>query len=293
MHRSHRLVLLVTFALAASQACKKDSAPPAGLSVTLNEAGTQPREELRFTPPKGLKESMAMTMKMGMSISGISATDLPAMVMTMDLEVTDVEPSGNIHAKFALSEAHVVDEPNVMPAVREAMQVSLDQVIGLSGSQTIDNRGFGKDATMKLPPDVAPETKQLMEGMMNSMEQLVAPMPEEPVGLGAKWTTVMPLTVNGMTLVQEANYTITAIDGKLVTTDLIMTQRAEPQTIKQPNMPPVKLLYLDSSGTGQVSFDTRKLVPTSKITMESKSKLEAGGQSVDMTMTMEMRIERL
>ena len=84
---------------------------------------------------------------------------------------------------------------------------------------------------------------------------------------------------------------MTAMNGKLVTVDVTIKQTAKAQTIKQPNMPPVKLLSLESSGSGQMTFDTSKLVPTSSIQMKSQSKLKAAGQSIDMTVTVDIGIQ--
>ena len=59
-----------------------------------------------------------------------------------------------------------------------------------------------------VPGGVTGQMRQLVEGFQNSAEQMATPLPEEPVGVGGKWSVTQSLELNGMKLQQTATYTV-------------------------------------------------------------------------------------
>ncbi|HTB86256.1 MAG TPA: hypothetical protein VK742_21590, partial [Candidatus Sulfotelmatobacter sp.] len=96
---------------------KASSAPIS--PVKLLEAGSEPLKVLRLHPAVGDKQSVTMTLQMNMAMSAagnsVPAMNLPAMVMTMDSEVKDVSPDGEISYAIVFSSADVVSDKDTPP----------------------------------------------------------------------------------------------------------------------------------------------------------------------------------
>ena len=270
-------------------------------TVRLLSAGKDPKVPLRLKVEKGATESAVMTMTMGMEMTmGVQAfpsPKMPPMQLTMDIEITDVAADGDVTYSFKISEAAVVDDPEVMAAVKEAMEEQLQNLVGLSGNARVTNRGITKDAKVDFPPGIDPQARQVMESMKDSIHQFGAPYPVEPVGEGATWEVLSDITANGLTLKQVANFELVALAPDGGTAKVTITQRADPQVVSPPGMPPGATMHLkemNSNGGGETTFAFGRVVPPAcSCQMESlmKAKVEAEGQTQDMTVKMNLLME--
>jgi hypothetical protein len=136
-----------------------------------------------------------------------------------------------------------------------------------------------------------PQMKQFMEGTKQSLHQIASPLPEEAVGVGAKWETIMKLKQNGMVLNQTATNELVELKGETGKINLKIKQNAERQKITQGAVT-VDLISLKSTGTGEMNFDLARLVPSlASVTLNSDSQMEAGGQKMAMKLDMTMGMQ--
>ena len=56
--------------------------------------------------------------------------------------------------------------------------------------------------------------------------QLVTPLPEEAVGVGAKWEVKAPVQSHSIKIDQTANYELVSVEGEQLKTKSTSTQRA-------------------------------------------------------------------
>jgi hypothetical protein len=280
-----------------SQVTSTPQAPPV---VTLKQPGAEPRRELRLKPKPGDKQTMSMLMRTAieMQIAGMQnpPMKLPAMKMTMDMSVEGVAANGDISYKFVLSGADVVDEPGVNPQVANAIRTTLQSSKGMTGSGVMSNRGFNKGTKVDIPPNVAPELKQILEGMKDSFNQIAAPLPEEPIGAGAVWDVKMTIVQQGMTLEQVATYELISTKGDTAQAKSTLVQNAANQKIVNPQMPNLKvdLVKLRADGTGEVTFDLGRIVPpkaVADIHSEASMAVDMGGQKQTMSMKMDINVQ--
>jgi hypothetical protein len=273
-----------------------------GPIVKLLEQGASPRQELRVVPAKGSKQSSLMTMKIDqtMIMSGrkLPTTPTPAIQFAIDVVITDVATNGDVTMNYEYPKFEIIDESNKPSPAKAMMATMLKSMEGLSGSATISNRGFTRKSEMTLPPDVEPRIKAVMSSMNESMSRMSSPLPEEPVGGGAKWSVTQLIESNGMKIKQTSVHTLKEINGSVVDIAIEVTQTADAQEIKAPGMPPgvtTKLLSLESTGEGIMQFQGTVLFPVSTLKFESKMGMEtiAGGQTIPMQveMTMEMQVK--
>jgi hypothetical protein len=272
--------------------------------VKLLEPGTEPRKQLRFHPKAGDKQSMVMTMKIGMGVTVGDMPEqtikLPTMKLVMEMTVKDVASSGDITYDIVTSDASVSDEPDVIAQVAEAMKNAVGGMKGVGGTGTITSRGISKGTDIKVPAGADPQVKQFVEQMKETMSRIASPLPEEAVGAGAKWDIKMQIKSQGMTLNQDATYELVTIEGDRCAAKTSVTQTAANQKIQNPLMPGTKvdLTKLMGQGTGEVTFDLGQIIPpeasvqfhqdmaTSTTAANSTQK-----QTMDMKMDLNLHVE--
>jgi hypothetical protein len=268
----------------------------------LLEAGAEPRKVLRLHPKAGDKQTLGMTLKMAMAVKmgeqEVPKMKMPAIKMTLDATVKGVSPEGEISYEMVMSDASVAEDPEVMPQIAEAMKTAFASIKGSSGEGTMSDRGFTKGAEIKAPSGAAPQVNQAMEQMRESFSHLVAALPEEAIGPGAKWEVMMPVKTQGMTIEQTANYELVSIEGDRITVKNTLVQSATDQKIQNPAMPGMKMdvTKMTGTGSGEITFELSKLLPvegTTDIHSDYSMSLDMGGQKQPMTMKMDlnMRLE--
>jgi hypothetical protein len=269
--------------------------------VKLLSPGRGARRPLRFRVAKGQAGTMILTLRMAMEMAlgpnRIPETRVPPMRMTMEYKVTDALPDGAVRYDMVATKVEVLDDPDVPPQVAASVRATSKGLEGFRGSGTITSRGFARDTEIQLPPRLDPQTRQLLEGMRSSLDQLAAPFPEEAVGVGARWQVTTRLEQNGMTIEQVATYELLKLSAEGGTARVTITQSARPQRIQAPGMPAganVDLVSLKSSGGGELEFRFDRLMPPRsrvKARSESKMRIDAGGEKMDMEMKLSMDME--
>jgi len=175
---------------------------------------------------------------------------------------------------------------------------------GLSGRAVVTSRGITREAELTIPPGADPQTRQLMEGFRQSLRQIGSPFPQEPVGAGARWETIVHLSQNGLVLTQTSISRLVALQGDAGKLAIELRQAAEPQEVKAPNLPPgakLELLSYSGSGEGETEFDLGRLAPSRgrvQLTADSRMMLQLEGpkqemamQKQEMAMKMRMAVE--
>lgn len=274
-------------------------AKTAKAQVKLLDAGGEPRTALRLHPSAGDQQTLTMTMKMDMNmvVAGKStpAVNIPPMAMTMVVNVKSVAPNGDISYGVTYDDITVATDTNTLPAVAAAMKSALAGIKGMSGTGKLSSQGIHLGMQMKLPPNANPQMTQIMDQMKDSFSSSALPLPEEAVGVGAKWEYKTKLKSQGMTIDQTITSELVSIDGDHATLRNTILQSAANQKVQNPAMPGLKvdLAKLTGTGTGTSTLDLSKLLPVSA-TLDEKTEtsmaINMGQQKQNMDMTMNINI---
>jgi hypothetical protein len=266
-------------------------------TVKLLDPGAEPRTALRYRFQANRTDKMIMEMSTAVAMEVGDQkqpdTQMPATRMTMTIDSREVSPEGDLHYAFELEQIEVLPDSGANPAVVQAMQAQVSKMLGLSGSATVTSRGFARDTEVKLPPGIDPQARQIMDNMKQSLNQMSAPLPEEPVGLGARWQVTVPLDTPMVKLTQIATYTLSEVQGDKVKLDVAIKQSAPPQEVETPGTAPgvtVSLESLDTSGTGTTELPMTNVVPTSNVNLTTTSVVLANNQRIKTTMRVEMKV---
>lgn len=271
--------------------------------VTLIEPGAEPRQVLRLKPAIGLSQTAKLRMVMGMSMkmedNELPSQTMPAMVLTYTMKTTSVSPEGDIGYDLAFNACDVEENAEAPPQMIEMMKKALVPISKITGSGVVTARGFNQDVKLNIPSDLDPTSAGVMEGMKQQMGQLGAPLPEEAVGAGAKWTVATKLKSQGLVLDQVAKIELLSVTDSVAKMKMVMDQTGAPnQTIKGPGMPEgVSILVesLKSSGSGDVEQPMAAMSPsiaTLKIVTDMAMKMSQGGddQKITQKITIEVKL---
>ena len=258
------------------------------LVVELISQGESPRKEIRFQPKIGQTESIIMTMKMDQKITidvnSFPSPASPAQKFTLKVSVKDVTSDGDVTFEFEFANIEVVDDPKSPSPLAPILMNILKPMIGSKGSAVVTNRGITKKSEFKFNEGMAPQLKQMLDGMMDSVGKISSPVPVEPIGIGGKWKVVQKMTTNGMTIKQISHHELKkrTSDGFEFATEV--SQEADPQEVKSPLLPQgakMKLESLSTEGNGMSALRFASMMPTkadSNIKSSAAMTVSANGQ---------------
>lgn len=270
--------------------------------LELVDGGKKPRSELRYAFEQGRKHEMVMDMQMSMTMTmnGAPAPEasMPKIRTRVALQEEKILENGNVRAKAVIRDMVIVDEKSAEPAMLASIKPELARIKNLEGWSEMTNRGFIVGGEYKTPPGASPQLQQMVQQLQGNMKQLSFPLPEEPVGEGAKWRVKQVVRNSGMTIDQVSNCTLKSLKGTSASLRCVISQDARVQTLRA-GLPPGtqgKLLSHKATGTSDIDLDLNTLVPntTGDIKAATEIAMTAGGRSMTMKtqMTMNMSVRR-
>lgn len=252
--------------------------------VRLLEPGAEPRSDLSYTLVKGTSQKMAMAMDMavGLKTKGQSAPSMPMprMTMTFDTTTADKNGAGEFKIDSRLVATSVDPSGGQQEQMARALRPQIEAMKGLGMTYWVNPRGNVRDVKLDVPPSVPAAAQQIMNGMSHSFESMVTPLPQEPVGVGARWQVVSRLNTGGADILQSAIYTLKSRSGQRASLDVTVLQLAANDTIRTPQMPAgmsAKIKTFSSTGSGTSQLDVKSVAPEGG-TMSLKTTMEISVQ---------------
>lgn len=248
--------------------------------VKLMNPGGEPRAELTYALDKGAKQPLGMSMDMMMTLRmGDQAPPpitIPKMVMVLDMVVGDRNAQGEWKIDAALGRATVEPAGAQQEAMAKQMRPQIEGMKGLTMNYWVTPKGYVHDVKINIPPNFPAQAQQMLAGMNQSFESMVAPLPAEPVGVGATWEVIARVSSGGADLLQLSTYTLKSKSGARATLDVKVTQLAANDAVNAPGMPAgakARLRSFSSSGGGASQLDTKSVAPEGG-RMDVKSAME-------------------
>jgi hypothetical protein len=296
--------LIVVLGLAVAPAVLAAETPVDATVVKLLSPGKDPKKPLRMTAKVGLRRTMVISMKMGMMENKVPAEKLPEIRMTMDLNVTNVSAAGDIRYEFKIIEFKINTPMTEVDA--QVLKAGLALMQSMKFYAIVSNRGFTKEVDLAIPPklddvytrlvkegrlpysetnrrefvnQMKPKIKQIKEEIKQEWKQvqMSSPLPEEAVGVGAKWLTTFPVEENGMVLKQSMTSELRSLSGDAAKVSFTIKQGKD-----------VDPKWFTSSGNGEINLDLGRLIPSLAAFHLTASGFKTMGQGYDMAMKFDM-----
>lgn len=230
-------------------------AGPAGAAeVELEDPGEEPRRELRYTPEVGATQRYEGTddITLTSEIEGVPPREMVRPQVLYDFETTvERVEDGVIELSGKYVRADARGGPGVDPAEVAEVQARADRLRGMEFTIEANDRGVVQSVNFHVEnPDA--EMQQLLEGFDQELADLITPLPEEPVGVGAKWSAHATITVQGVTFDQTMTYELQSLDQEEFTVMTLLEFDAEAQEVDVSELGPGVTLELQEGGaTGE------------------------------------------
>lgn len=283
--------IAVAIVCAAACANSKEAAPagpPPGDGVQVINPGNEPRRALRYHIAKGTTTALELALDVDIDAAG-QGGPLPTLVMTSELVADDVLDDGSMRMRTTIGEVSARERAG-SPVTAEQMAEQTRLMSGLVMRGTLSPDGALREmkvdtAGKVLPPGI---TAQL-ETLSKSFEQVAMPLPAAPVGVGASWIHTRHITQNGMSMLTATTFTLTAIEGDLLTFQSATVVRGKDQTVIQAGQA-IDMKNVGGKGAGKGTVDLSRMMMTGELSAELAADMSAEGESTHMVMKMVTRI---
>lgn len=269
------------------------------MAVALVEGGDN-RTLLRYHPDEGTtaRAEMVLDVSLRQVIDGRRApnVDTPPMRLVMAITVDDVSDDGTISERFVVEAYEVVDE-GADPAVVEAMQAELDQLVGMSGRYTMTDRGIVTDAVIDEMELTNPVLEQTLDQFRSQLSTLAVPLPEEEVGVGATWDAAVAMDLFGIGFNTALRFEVVAIDGDEITVDVRYEQTMVRGPAGIPGVPPdVRVAVKGGTirGEGESVMDLGEVFPSRSTTSASGTMaltMRSEGETVELVQDLSLDVD--
>jgi hypothetical protein len=285
---NHRLVAAFVILVAACEGKSDKQAPIEPPDLQMVSAGNSPRKLLRYHVPKGTSQSLEVTIDMSMT-AGDMGGPVPTIVMSLLLGAEDVTPDGSIKLHTTIVDVTARDRTDSrIPA--SALAGPLEAMKGIALTSTLSPSGRVSKSQVEggkqLPADVAAQ----LNALTTSFENVVMPLPNEPIGVGAVWRSSRQLDQNGMKLTTVNTFSVVSITGDQVEYTLETEVHGTDQKITQAGTT-VDITDITGIGGGKGTLHLDKLDFASELTAQLRSKMQANGETTatPMMLTTQMR----
>lgn len=184
------------------------------------EPGEEPRSSRKYAFAQGKVAKRVMTVKQSMGREGEPAQEI-TLAMTLEFVPKQVKPTGTKFEAKLLK----VDLPGPEGPAKAQITQQLAAFNGLTGAFEVSPRGevgevqFAADERM-----MSPIAETIVQSLQQGLELVLPPLPEAPIGQGAKWQRKVERKERGAT--QQATHTFTLKElnpeGGTVTADIAL-----------------------------------------------------------------------
>jgi hypothetical protein len=179
------------------------------------------------------------------------------------------------------------------PEIVQGWAAQLVPLQHLSGTGSVSSRGLSRGVSLDAGSagDAGPDAQMVVQ-VVQMLRDAAAPLPDEAVGVGARWQKVSTLDAKTGHAIQTDTYTLTDLQGDKGALADVLAQTASPQNAPMPEgipgATPARMDQLLTSGTEKVRFDLARLV--SQVTIDGTTSMALSAPSNRMNMVMHLAI---
>src|SRR5262249_11311356 len=143
------------------------------------------------------------------------------------------------------------------------LRPQLDTMKGIQIGYFINKKGYVHDLKIDVPKSFPAGAEQVLQGLNQSFESLGTPLPDDAVGLGAKWQVLRRDKTMGVDVVQSMTFTLKARSGSKATLDITVSQLLASDVISLPGMSAdasARVKSFSSNGAGTLQIDSGSMI---------------------------------
>lgn len=242
-------------------------------TVQLLDPGVAPREQLRYSFTAGQvdRAQLDMNVQVLLVVEGAATPmgNVPAVRVDMSMRMVGIAEDGSARLEFELRPVPAGSAPDQRGWLRmDPHGRILDGQLEAREGQVTRNRD------------------EVVRAIQETMQRLALPLPEQAVGVGARWQLTQKVDAGPMKLEQVLEYTLRSRDGPRVVLDVKMV---DAKLLPGTGLPAgLKLDSLSVSGGGTSRMELHRVAPVT--TMDEQTDLTvlepATGQSMGIRLKM-------
>lgn len=282
-----RAAILVVGAAITAAGCDK---PPGDRvlksETTIHHRGERPWILLRYDIAEGFEQQTDVVVDMEMQTSGAAELDvtLPRLTSTERFTVDKVDDKGGMHVVAETTAIDVGDDGDGAAEVRRA----LTDLMGMGMSMTLQPDGSQRGMRVDLssvPAGARDQARQIEQ----TLDQVVAKLPDVPVGVGARWTTEQTVRLSGMKVFYTFDYEVLEISEERALLHVDYEVTAPPQTLVTPQGS-ARLNAMIGEGPIELELDLRAVTGRADMDVNVSMAMSAAGQLVDLDMSARVQV---
>ncbi len=253
--------------------------------VHVLERGKEPHKKLRYLFGEGRTKDFSMRMKLRMQATTdeTPSPTIPPMVFRFSGTTTTRQVTQD---KSALRETTFSEFRPIHQGIPAPMATQLEQDLesfeGMRMVETITNRGQIQEVEVKDEAMVSQHAKMFLRNVIEGISNTFLPLPEEPVGTGARWEGRTRIVASGVTVVQKGEFHLKSIDESQINVDMKFHQKAPSQEVKAPQVDPTlktELVRLEGRGNGVTVIDLKTLDTHGQVSTQTETVTKVTSQS--------------
>jgi hypothetical protein len=240
------------------------AAAAAGSRLRVVEPGAEPRAVRKYTFTANKTERRTLTIRQSMQ-QGPKRQEQPALAVTADFIAKEVKPSGT-RFEMKVAKVELADKDKVPPQMAAAFEKEVAGFAGLVATFEVSPLGQVGELSIGGDKKMAREgAAELLELFSQVAELVIAPLPEEAIGVGAKWESLEEQDERGAKITSKRSLELkdaTAEGGTVLST----IEKHVPKRVVQES--PRGVVTAEVHATGSYTFVIRFDRLATKVTGE-------------------------
>ena len=239
---------------------------PTFVPFELLDAGAEPRSPLRYVIAEGTKTTSRVTWEAKIREGG------PTRETVLGLESVEIVVEYGPSTRVEEGTRYPIEivEAKVVKAM-SANESAVENLVGTGGRITFDDRGqllggrYNKNAgvPLRLWLDI--------ENTLATIDFIV--LPEEDVGMGARWVSRATMVSYGLEMAQEAVYELVERNGNDVVIDVTLRRTGDEQLLEGSARQSMEIVSNRINGAGRMRLDLTALASNTTATFTVRSEL--------------------
>lgn len=228
--------------------------------VVVLDAGAEPRTELRLVIAASCTEVMTVTtvQEISQTIGGQQMPETGPIGNVMEMATSATPVGDNYEVRAEVISA--VSTPDTPPQLAASIDAELNAIVGLTSYATLTDRAVQVPGSSRVEGAGALGP---MASAIESLNQAQSPLPEEPVGVGARWETTSVLELEGLLITTIATSELVSMDGTILELRVTGTQEVDPDSRMRTQGLTGEVTLWDVTSSGTTVLDLATINPIS------------------------------
>jgi len=255
------IALVATLGLAAHAQQTRPDAGAAAPKTTLAllSSGEEPKTRLQLAAEPGAEQTVVIEVAASeealLNGSPAGSTEQPTVRFVVQTTVKRADDNGQLHYALSIVDGGLADEDSQNP-LSQRTKANVQQLLDTSGTMVLNRQGMVESVSMKT------KSRGRSSRILSQLERaihnhLVVPLPDQPVGVGAKWKVTTPKKRYNVPVDDIATYVIKKINDDKVTLEVSVEQAVDPRNLEQARLPQGQGMNVDElsgEGRGTITF---------------------------------------